>query len=318
MGIVLKKSHTHYYLRLRQNQKEGIGFGGLDLKVLTATCSTTRRMGYITRRYRKVFGHKSPYRRVYGSRNAGQAIGTTWRMATREAPKAAKLAMEIAKIKRSLNVEKKHNDTNQLPIHLGQVNFDSEGAVVREITPLIGQGTDAHQRTGNSCKLTGFALKYQMIGDDLCHSARRIRIMLVKSRDAVADTGARDVLSALYDVNPLTGVRDLNAPRNYSSMKHHGITVLRTKTCYVKPQNIHVLGDRDNSHLTGTFTASMQDVLRFTDASDNKPDHVHYYLIFQADVGNAGSQDSTLSVPVRSPNTAVNIESTLRTWWVDN
>lgn len=275
-------------------------------------------MGYITRRYRKVFGRKSPYRRTYGSRNAGQAIGTSWRMMKREAPAAAKLAFEIAKIKKSLNVEKKHKDVNLATYNVGQVYDNVEGAHVIDVTPTIAQGTDGHERTGNSCKLTGFAIKYQLIGMGGCHSNRRIRMMLVKSRDVGSGGSGNDVLTALYDPNPLTTVRDTNAPRNYSSMKHHGLTVVRTKTVYLKSTETGTAADTDHAHSTGSFTCALSDVLRFEGAGDSTPEHVKYYLILQADVGNAGGVTSTLPVPVINGNSAVRMRSTLRTWWVDN
>lgn len=242
-------------------------------------------------------------------------------MAQRELPRAVKMAAEIAKIKRSLNVEKKHKDVTLSPVAIGQVNFNSDGASVVDLTPTIAQGTDGDERNGNSCKLTGFAMKYQMIGQHHCQTKRRIRFMLVKSSGAVgAGAAGGDVLSALFDVNPLTGVRDLHAPRNYSSMKHHGLAVLRTSTCYIAGQTTSTKdsGTHDNAHKTGTFTASLQDVLRFDGSADNTPEHVKYYLIVQSDVGNVSTSDSTLSVPVTTNSSGVDMKSTLRTWWVDN
>tara|TARA_B110000003_G_scaffold102234_1_gene104423 strand:- start:1758 stop:2486 length:729 start_codon:yes stop_codon:yes gene_type:complete len=242
-------------------------------------------------------------------------------MAQRELPRAVKMAAEIAKIKRSLNVEKKHKDTSVTPVTIGQVNHNSDGAHVIDITPTIAQGTDGDERNGNSCKLTGFALKYQMIAQDGCRTKRRIRFMLVKSASAATQgISHTSVFNAMFDVNPLTTVRDLQAPRNYSSMKHHGLSVLRTGTCYIGAQGFtDQSGTHDNSHKTGTFTAALQDVLRFDGSADNTPEHVKYYLIIQADVGNIhATSDSTLSVPVTGATTGVDMKSTLRTWWVDN
>ena len=278
-------------------------------------------MGYITRRYRKIFGHKSPYRRVYGSRNAGQAIGTTYRMFKREGITPSGMAKELAKIKRSLNVEKKHKDTNPINApNIGQVFNDVDGAGVYDITPTIAQGTDGDERTGNSCKLTGFALKYQMQGQENCRTKRRIQIMLVKANNSVATgSSASTIIPTLFDENPLTGVRDLNAPRNYSSMKLHGLSVLRTKTVYLAESHAHLSSlDEDNTHCTGSFTAAMQDVLRFDGSADNTPEHVKYFIVIRADVGNSGATQSTRQVPVKSANSGVTIRSTLRTWWVDN
>lgn len=279
-------------------------------------------MGYFTRKYRKVFGHKSPYRRVYGSRSAGQAIGTTYRTFKREGITPSGLARELAKVKRSLNVEKKHKDTNPIAfVGLGQVFNDADGAQVHDITPAIPQGTDGDERTGNSCKLTGFALKYQMVGQQHCRTKRRVQIMLVKARDAWADGGTSpsSILPALFDENPLTGVRDLNAPRNYSSMKHHGLSVLRTKTVYLGAQDVAVTTtSADAAHCTGSFTAAMQDVLRFDGSADNSPQHVKYFIVLRTDVGNSGASASTLPVPVTAQDSGVTFRSTLRTWWVDN
>lgn len=243
-------------------------------------------------------------------------------MATRQAPAAVKLAMEVAKIKRSLNVEKKHKDLNLTPsagYSLAQVYGNSDGAFVLDITPSITQGTDGDQRNGNSCKLTGLALKYQLIGQVNCHSARRLRFMLVKTRDIGNNATTAQVLQSMFDENPLTGVRDLNAPRNYSSMKHHGMSVVRTKTVYMKCPQVEISGTTDAAHSTGSFTAALQDVLRFDGSSDSSPEHVKYFLIVQTDVGNADpTSSSSLDVPVKLNASAVDMRATLRTWWVDN
>lgn len=246
-------------------------------------------------------------------------------MALREGPKAAKLAMEVAKIKRSLNVEKKFKDVligNVTPVSIGQVNADADGAHVIDITPSITQGSDGTQRVGKSCKLTGFTLKYQILGQEHMVNTRRIRMMLVKGRDVGNNQTPAQVLEALYDVNPLTGLRDLNAPRSYSGMKHHGMSVLRTKTIYLKNKSIDfrsALATHDAAHATGTFTAALQDILRFENGQDSTPEHVKYYVILQCDVGNAHTAtDSTLNVPVQLADTGATMQAHLRTWWVDN
>ena len=76
----------------------------------------------ITKIYRKVFGHKSPYRRVYGSRNAGQAIGTTYRTIKTPAQDIAKLVKDVREIKKRQNVEKNYVDVDVITSDLGQVS----------------------------------------------------------------------------------------------------------------------------------------------------------------------------------------------------
>ena len=240
-------------------------------------------------------------------------------MFKREGITPSGVARELAKIKRSLNVEKKHKDTNGPNTTVGQVANDLEGGQVFDITPTIAQGTDGDERNGNSCKLTGFALKYQLVGQQNCRTKRRVQLMLVKARDSSFGGTGANILNVLFDVNPLTGVRDTNAPRNYSSMKHHGLSVLRTKTCYLGEQHATIApADHDAAHVTGSFTAALQDVLRFDGSSDSSPEHVKYFIIVRADVGNAGSSVSNLAVPVKTGDSGVTMRSTLRTWWVDN
>lgn len=289
-------------------------------------------MGYITRGYRKVFGRRSPYRRVYGSRSAGRAIGVTARQAVIGGGYASKLAKDVAQIKRSLNVEKKYIDakpSNTAPpvnndyVYLGHVNGNTDGSLYMDVTPLIGQGTAFNQRVGNSCKLTGMQFKYQIQGMNNTRTKRRVRMMLLKTRDVGSDATSTQIHEALFDVNPINGIRDLQSNRNYESMKHNGISVVKTKTCYLSLAHCTsdgaAVSSVEEAHTTGTFRVSFSDVLRFADASDTSPEHVKYWLLVQMDVGNGSTTtDSTLDVPVPNNSSGARAHIHSRTWWVDN
>lgn len=292
-------------------------------------------MAYLSRRrfrrgYRRVFGHKSPYRRVFGSRNAGQAIGVSYRTALGPARDIAKLAAEIRGIKQRQNVEKKHYEavltgTGDEAYEVGQVDADAEGTQNIDITPSISQGIAHNQRVGNSLKLTGIALKYQIHGMDNLHAPLKVKFTLVKvSSPDIAAVSTNEVRSMIWDTNPLTGVRDTNAPLNYATLKQNGIKIIRTHTCRLPAAPIDTSAiSNDNqykAHKTGLFSIAMQDIVRFASASATVPEGHKYYLFVQCDTGNKNPSTSSTKtdIPVVNHSTGASLRLHAKYWWVDN
>lgn len=274
----------------------------------------------ITKIYRKAFGHRSPYRRVYGSRTAGQAIGATYRTGYGVAKDLASLRKDVKEMKKRQNVEKNYADTDLLTGSVGQVvNASGDGVFALNVTPTITQGDGQGNRHGNSLKLTGLSFPMSFIGQTRCHSARKIRVSLMRIRDNNNNTSATDVIEQYWDVNPLNGLRDTNAPRNYRNSKHDGIECIRTKTYMLKETKHDVPGDdTEKSHFTAKFNVSLQDVLRYYNNASVSPDGIRYFLVFQCDAGNRGSTASTLDIPVPEGYTGVTLRLSQRSWYVDN
>ena len=287
-------------------------------------------MGYFKRRYRKTFGHKSPFRRVYGSRNPGQAIGVSYRQLSGPMKDIAKLYSEVRGIKSRQNVEKKHSekllttgwgDADEA-YYVGQVNKDDEGCVGIDVTPAMTQGIQHDQRIGNSLKMTGMVFKYQLQQQTNNHQAMKVKMTLVKaSSPDIASIAQNEVRDMIWDVNPLTNVRDTNAPLNYATLKQNGIKIIRTHTCYLRAQQMSsTVAISAKSHKTSKFSVALQDIVRFASASATTPEGHRYFLFLQTDVGNVHQTDDSTKddIPITEKQSGGIIRLHAKYWWVDN
>jgi len=274
----------------------------------------------ITKSYRKIFGHKSPYRRVYGSRTAGQAIGATYRTGFGVAKDLASLRKDVKEMKKRQNVEKNYVDVDVSTTDLGQVDGSADAIRTMDVTPIISQGDGQGNRHGNSLKLTGMSFPMSFIGQADTLSARKITVSLMRVRDNNNNTSGSDVTSQYWDVNPLNGLRDANAPRNYRNAKQDGVVCIRQKTYMLKQTSQEISGNaKEQAHFTAKFNVSLQDVLRYAENGHSSPDGIRYFLVIQVDSGNASSSSaSTLDVPVLDTYTGVILRLSQRAWYVDN
>lgn len=237
--------------------------------------------------------------------------------------KFAKLAADLEMVKNRLNVEKKDIRSDVATTKVGQVLADTEGAVVLDMTQAINQGIGETQRIGNSLKVTGMSIPIQMSGELNTLSARKVRITMLKVRSADNGVTGTEALEQVWELNPLTLVRDYNAPRAYRNSKTDGISVVRSMTCYLPPaqlDNGSLGGDQiERSQKTLTFNVKLNDIWRYNTNSDVFPSGLKYYLVFQCDNGNvAVSTPSTLDIPIKTEQSGVSIRVCQRTWFVDN
>jgi hypothetical protein len=233
------------------------------------------------------------------------------------------LIKDVEMIKSRLNVEKKHIDAGVGGFALGQVQVNTEGSEVREVTPLITGGIDNDNRIGRSLKLTGMSFPISFTQQTQCQAGRNVRITLLCVRSAdggVTGTEARDTV---WDPNPLTTMRDYNCPRAYRNSKNDGITVVRSMTCYVPGPQLNDAGgattQAERIVKNIRFNVKLNEVLRYGNDTDTLPEGIRYFLVFQCNAGNqSNTTDSTLDVPVVSQSTGLVVRLTQRSWWVDN
>lgn len=273
----------------------------------------------ITKIYRKAFGHKSPFRRTYGSRTAGQAIGVTYRQGMTVAKDLAKLKAEVSGMKKRQNVEKNYVDKDVDTITFGQVTNSAEGAQYIDITPSIPQGDGQGNRHGNSLKLTGISIPMSFVGQQDCKSDRKIVVSLLKVKSADNNVTAAEAFDHYWDLNPLNFTRDANAPRNYRNASHDGISLIRQKTYRLKAPALSETGTQvEASHFTAKLNVSLQDVLRYAANVNTTPTGIKYILCFQTDAGNNGTVPSSKDVPIIEPYSGVQVRISQRSWYVDN
>lgn len=258
---------------------------------------------------------RKAYKKVYGSRSIPQAIKATGSVAKDIAGLTASVGMIMSR----LNVEKHHKDRDVVTQSVAQVNANSDGANYLDVTPVISQGTGEDERHGNSCKLTGISLPIQFSSQANTHSDRKLRVTLLKVKSADNGVSAQEAFEQYWDVNPLTNVRDYNAPRNYRAGAHDGITCVRSKTYFLRAPT-HMTGGMDTEKmcLSTKFNVKLQDVLRFATDASTTPDGLKYYLIIQADAGNISAATSGLDIPIPTPVSGTELRIAQRSWWVDN
>ncbi len=279
-------------------------------------------MGF-KRTYRKTFGHKSPYRRTFGSRNAGQAIGVSYRTMRGVAQDVAKIKRDLDSVKSRQNNEKKYKDADIETTTCGQVSHDSDGIKVFDITPAISQGTDSDERVGNSIKLTGMSIPIQFAQQVNTLGDRKVKISLLRVRAADNGVSTSESANLVWDVNPLTSVRDYSAPRAYRSSKNDGVSVLRTMTCYVKGPTLETgsngsITNREMNVKDVKFNLKLQDILRFASSGNQNPEGVRYHLVIQCDAGNLSGSGSSLDVPITDASSGLQVRVAQRNWWIDN
>ena len=236
------------------------------------------------------------------------------------------LIKDVEMIKSRLNVEKKHKELDVNTFAIGQVSADADGSSVQDITPVISRGTDYDERVGNSLKLTGMTFPVSFTQQNNCLGDRKVRVSLLRVCASDNGVSGQEALEQVWEVNRLvgSGVRDYNAPRRYRNSKNDGITVVRSKTFYIKGPQLDngSLGvdSQERNTLTTRFNVKLDDILRFDETvSATLPNGVKYYLVFQCDAGNRnGGTVSTLDVPVVAASSGLTVRLGQRFWYVDN
>jgi hypothetical protein len=237
--------------------------------------------------------------------------------------KFGKLAQDVEMIKNRLNVEKKDIRSDVITDDFGQVTANADGALVVDMTQAVNQGIGETQRIGNSLKVTGMSIPIQLSGQLYCLSGRKVRVTMLKVKSADNGVIGQEAFEKVWELNPLSGVRDYNAPRAYRNSKTDGISVVRSMTTYLPAPTLDSgsLGadEREVSQKCITMNLKLNDIWRYDTNADIYPGGLKYYLVLQADVGNSTSVTmSGLDVPVKSAQSGINARIYQRTWFVDN
>lgn len=273
--------------------------------------------------YRKVFGHKSPYRRVYGSRNAGQAIGVTYRQGLKVANDLADLRRKVSGMDKRLNVEKKYVTGSVQTGFVAQTNFnaggDFPGYYFTELTPSIPQGNGENERNGNSLKLTGFHSKFQFRQQPNCHSDRRLKMMLIKT---TSDKTLPNILTEMYDINPLTGIIDYHSNVDYTNNKdsHKVILSKSFKVRQIQGGPGYSQNPDGKAIADCQMNLKLQELLRYELNTSVTPNDVRFYVVIFCDTGNLSTVGASANpgVMVPNPESGIELQFHHKWWYVDN
>lgn len=261
---------------------------------------------------------KKAYKKVYGSRTIPQALSSTGKVAR----DVLALTKTVGMLASRLNVEKKLVDRDVMTSGVGLVNVNTEGSIKVDVTPIIGQGVTESTRTGNSLKLTGLSFPMSFTQEGSCLGDRMLRISLYKVTSSDNGVTPQECYDQLYDINPLTGIKDFNASKAYRNAKTDGIKHIRTQTVMVKSTSSgnsdSAIGITERQVRNVRFNVKLNDLLRYNANADTLPSGTRYFLIIQCNAGNVGATNSTRDVAVTAPATGITARISQRTWYVDN
>lgn len=238
------------------------------------------------------------------------------------------IAKDLMMIKSRLNVEKKEKKSAEiLNATVGQVYNDGNGYWEQDITPVMLQGTSADERVGNSLKMTGCNLNFQLTGQLDCLTGRKLKIGLYRVKNSALAQNQRSagIVTDVFDSNPLTGLFDVNATRGYRSGKTDGITCVREKTVYL-PKLQFLAGttnyadqESERAYKTFGFPVKLNDLFRYEANDDDLPNGFRYVIVVRADCGNSGPTASNIQhLPMVAPNSGVRLRMGQQWWYVDN
>lgn len=140
------------------------------------------------------------------------------------------MAKDIVMLKNMLNVEKKQKE-NQYSVTVGQVDINSTGASIIDITPAFTEGVGFQNRTGRSLKLTGATLHWQWQEQNLQLVRLKLKIYIVRVIGNPFSSG-NTMLTEFLDPNPLSTVVDYYSDRNPQNFKQFKILSSKTVTMY--------------------------------------------------------------------------------------
>lgn len=258
-----------------------------------------------------------------GAKAATKAAGKRYNMSYgRKGLKVGKnsvsrLAKDVMMIKSRLNVEKKFRLGDVQLGNVAQMNFNTLGFQTHDLTPLWSQGLTETNRIGNSLKLTGFNMKIQLRGQPETFSARRMKLLFIKTTDTTSTLTA--IVQDMLDVNPLTGVVDYFSNWDYSDNKRVH-KVIRTVPMYL-PKGNDIGATTTNVKAIKDYNISLKldDTLRFETNASTSPNDYRFFILILCDTGNiAASATTNPGCMVQLPTSGVEYQFHNKFWYVDN
>jgi len=225
------------------------------------------------------------------------------------------LMRDVALVKRSLNVEKKHIQSIVAnSITVGQCNGNTDtGYSILDVTPAIVQGVGYSNMTGNSVKLVSVALHGQIRQQSATQHPMRVRVVLYKVVGTPIPVATQISGNQLYDVNPLTSLTDYNSTRNTNYFRQ--FKILKTKTLYIQPDPTS--GEMMISNFA--IIMKMSHHLKFNQNSTTLTDGQICCAVY-ADSGNgsASTASTNTTIPVTKINSGAFFQYYTKYYFVDN
>lgn len=219
------------------------------------------------------------------------------------------MARDINNLKTLLNVEKKQKENTYSSI-CGQVNADSNGAYVVDITPIFSQNVTYTGRTGRSVKLTGATLHWQFQEQTAQLVRMKVKIHIIR---IIGNPFTTSPLTEYFDVNPLTSLVDYYSDRNPQNFKQFKTLATRTLTMY--PDQMTTTG----RCITSKIHLKLNHHIKYGNDADGIVDGQIYALVV-CENGNCNftTASTKTEIPITAPNTGLQVRMYSRFYAVDN
>lgn len=229
-----------------------------------------------------------------------------------------KLSKDIRLIKNSLNTEKKYAE-QQVVFTTAQAFGNLGGEHAGLVVPSITQGTGGvAQRVGNSIKMTGLAVKFQVITQtNLFRVAEgKFRFVIFENKDQTE--GSIQGLQKMYATNQITGLTDYNSERNLAEFKNFRIICNKT---FKVPDGNDATGSNtlQPTFFSRHFAMKMNHHIKYDGTStDQISGRLHYALLWDHGNHSTSVVSTNTNIPVTAINTGYKVNLVMRTWYVDN
>ena len=230
-----------------------------------------------------------------------------------------KLSKDIRLIKDSLNTEKKYAQQQVVFTAAQAYGASLGGEHAGLVLPSISQGTGGvANRVGNSIKMTGLAVKFQLIAqnDNFRVAEGNFRFVIFENMDQ--NEGSIQGLQKLYDPNQITGLTDYNAERNLAEFKNFRILCNKR----FKIPNGNTTGNatyHEPTFISRHFGLKLNHHVKYDGTStDQISGRLHYALLFDHGNHSTSVVSTNTNIPVTAINTGYKINLVMTSWYVDN
>jgi hypothetical protein len=257
-------------------------------------------------------------------RSASRFVKKRYGVGKKRSLNVGQMARDVASLATMINAEKKiYNLGNANVLStgqvVGQVDYNSTGIRVYDITPMMPQGSGASDRTGNSIKLHSSYYQFQVNTQTGVNSAIKMRIEMWANPGLVIDS--TNLLDKLYVSNPFTGLIDYNSARNPDHF--NDFRKLYTKTVYFPADNITGQFATKQFAIPFKWNRGKGHHVRYTGTGYTNPltdlKSGQFFMVYFADSGNSNAVQSTLTtIPIIGALSGLQVKFTNRSYYYDN
>lgn len=230
-------------------------------------------------------------------------------------PKISRIVKDVSMLKNMINAEKKRYTQTNSGVGVGQMNVNSSGHYLVDITPNPSQGVGYDQKTGASIKWTSSYLSFQFQGQANTFTPIKVKMYFIKvfgtPLSNVSDIMGKFILpnqwlSPTYTFYDFASQRDVDYFKNYR--------VIKTQTVYIPLEDYAAqtqlktvnIGLRPNIHVK-------------TNNNDPTLSSGQILLLIVADNGNCGTSNGTAtSVPTNTSLSGLNVRYNFTHYFLDN